>query len=207
MRTIKEIEKVIKAIDACTAKDEYRECLRSIAKMGETETTERLCATDGHVLAIIDMPKEEIEIAIKFAILFPVEGPDGAKAYVTAKKIGIAKDTLFPYPNVFCAIPELIPADSFFTKHVTTDVVERVMGLINAVERRRGEKATYFIPNFVSNYDRGMVVYANDVLFVGVMPLLPKHEDNRKSMEYYIPGLIRAPKEEEETLEVETLSE
>jgi hypothetical protein len=126
-------KKLFRALLACTSKDGSRGILQYIGEVGGNDDECTLCATDGHVVAVINVPIELIERAIIDDIIVKITNEYGT-FYIDRKRKNInACDCT--YPNVRYAFPALKPysEDRGQKAAFRSGVIGRLESLVTAI--------------------------------------------------------------------------
>lgn len=192
----KTLPKMIKALDAFTAKDEARGCLQSIHvlstfKKGDIDYI-RLCACDGHGLAIVDIEKGYIDYACKNLLLVEKVSDKQEVAYVTPKKVNI---DCFPYPQVMNIIHKnLIP------RTTNSDAAFDLSNMARAIKLKecfQSSNSDYFCPNYQPENEKYIdgKYYIIENLMIILMPLHTQYTINKSGIDVLpvsecLPGLL-----------------
>lgn len=196
----KNIKQVVNAIEKFTAEDVLtRACLATIHVLSTTETTERLCATDGCGLVIIDVDKEYLDYACGvLMILKRIESSTGGAAYIARKKLEKIKDIeiVFPYPIVLNVINRndwKASSDKPVPKYFSELNLSRINKLLDVTSADR----KIFYPNYTTENAKCPDLYVEEGLFILAMPLCLDNKGRvPKSINEYLPGLLPETKKE-----------
>jgi hypothetical protein len=207
---LQSLDKFIKTLDACAAQDESRTAICAIHELAVLGDQTRLCATDGHILAVVDIFTDLVTYACKQLWLFKLE-TEGQVSYVTYKKRHLTAEAVHPYPAILNAIPKLKPMTEHSRKCFGIKNIKRYCDLLNAYHERSSMQFDCFLPNYSAASLISADVYVTKGLFILLMPKCTCYTDGElpevSPINDYLPGFLPEPELPEDALSEQWVGE